>query len=456
MPPGDSQQYNCYELLRSQRVNASAFTRPVRVKFFYRSWADGQIVASTDNGATWTTLANATSSSPWATFDQFFSSLTGTYFYLGFLYQGSAQSNYDSLCAFNLDNVTVEQLPSDPPSVSISTPLDGATISGQTLILAEAADDGAVMQVRFYINNVLVSTDTSAPWQYLWNTAGADNHPSLPLKVIAVDNDGIPSLADEIHVALRNTGVYPVYEDLETNANWTVLNYSPTPNWSWVSNMGHSGVHSYGWVLGTPGDGANYESVRYTGRADLAAQNVQDPVLRLYYTGDLPLDARVEAYFVNSWTGNNLLFSFNTDRAGWYEVTHALDNYIGYSGQLYFYISNVSTDGSGVWLDDLRVENAAPYIQSISPARGVVGALLTIDGMSYGITRAVGSNVTFGGGIPAADGDYISWANSQIKVRIPSGAISGDVTVNVNALNSNGSRVAVLLTPPVLQDLEPK
>jgi M6 family metalloprotease-like protein len=456
LPPADSQAYSCYELLRSQRINASGFTRPVRVRFYYRSWVDGQVVASVDNGTTWTTLANATSTSPWTAFDQCFSGLTGATVYLGFLYQGSAQSNYDSLCAFNIDNVAIEQTPSDPPTVDITAPLDGGKVGGQVLIVANANDDGAVAQVKFYINNALVSTDTSAPWQYVWNTVGADNHPSLPLKAIAVDNDGLPSSPDEIHVAVNNAGIYPVNENLETNANWTVLNYSPTPNWAWVSNKGHSGTHSYGWVLGIPGDGANYESVRYIGRADLAASSVIDPVLRLYYTGDLPSDARIDAFFVNSWTGSNLLFSFSADQAGWYEVINRLDDYIGYSGQLYFYVSNVSTAGTGVWIDDLRIENEAPLIQSISPRRGVVSTLLTIDGMSFGLTRAAGSNVTFGGGTTAADSDIVLWNNSQIKVKIPSGAVSGDTTVTVNALTSNGERVAVLLAPPNLQDLEPQ
>jgi hypothetical protein len=340
--------------------------------------------------------------------------------------------------------------------VEITSPQDGAVVSGQTFVTANASDDGVVTEVRFYLNNALVYTDMNLPWQYAWNTLNSDNHPALSVKAIAVDNDGLLSPADEIHVVLRNTWVYPVYEDLENNSNWTLYNYAPTPNWAWVSNKSHSGVHSYGWVLGGGGDGANYDSIQYEGRVDLAAASVDEPVIRILYTGDLPSDARVDAYFVNSWTGSTLLFSFNTDQAGWYEVTHRMDGFIGYSGRLRFYVFNSSIIGTGVWIDDLRVENEAPYITSITPNRGREGDLVHVNGMAFGFTREAGSFVTFGGGIEAADSDYQLWSNNQVQVRIPAGAVSGDATVTVGAATSNGVRVAVLLAPPVLQNLVEK
>ena len=455
-PPTDGQQYTCNELLRGQRFNATAFSRAVRVQFYYRAWANGELRATTDNGSTWTTLGTVQSTSAWSAFDESYSSLRGQVFYIGFFYNGMAESDYDALCDFNIDNVVVGELPSDPPSVTITSPQDGAVVSGQVTVTADASDDGFVTEVRFYINNALVYTDVSQPWQYAWNTLASDNHPSLSVKAVAVDNDGLLSPPDEIHVVLRNNWVYPVYEDLETNANWTAYNYAPTPNWEWVSNKAHSGFHSYGWVLGGGGDGANYDSIQYDGRADFAGASVVSPVVRVLYTGDLPVEARVDAYFINSWTGSTLLFSFSADQAGWYEVTHRMESFIGYSGRLRFYILNGSTTGTGVWVDDLRVENETPYITSITPDRGRVGDLVSINGMTFGFAREAGSFVTFGGGIEAADADYDSWSNNQIQVRIPAGAVSGDATVTVGGVASNAVRVAVLLAPPLLQDLVQK
>lgn len=452
-PPSDNLQYSCNELLRSQRFNATGFTHSVRVKFYYRCWSDGQLRISSDNGNSWTLLASVPSSLPWATFDQSFSVLQGQTFYLGYFYNGTAQSDYDSLCAFNIDNVTVQELPSDPPTVQITSPQDGGIVSGPATINADATDDGTVVQVKFYLNNALVYTDNSAPWQYSWNNISDDNHPALPIKAIAVDNDGLLSAPSEIHVALRLHWTYPVNEDLENNSNWSVQNHAPTPDWAWVSNKGHTGMHSYGWVLGGGADGSNHDTVQYNGRADLAAASVDNPVLRICYTGDLPADGVVDAYFVNSWTGSTYLFSINTDQAEWFDYSFPMDGFIGYSGKIYFTMSNINTTGTGVWIDDLRVENNGPFVSSIAPNRGVPGATVTLSGMSFGFSRQPGSVVTFGGGITAGDSDYIAWSNNQIQVRIPSGAVSGDASVTVGSSTSNGMRVAVLLAPPDLQDL---
>lgn len=452
--PNDGQQYFCKELLRSQRFNATGFTHPVRVQFYYRCWSDGQLLISTDNGNSWSRLAVVPSASPWTAFDQSYSALQGQTFYLGYYYDGTAESDYDTLCDFNIDNVSIQELPSDPPVIQITSPQDGGVVSGPVLISTNATDDGSIVQVKFYLNNVLAYTDDAAPWQYFWNNTNDDNHPALPIKAIAVDNDGLFSLPSEIHIALRLNWTYPVYEDLENNVNWSVNNHSPTPDWTWVSNKGHTGLHSYGWVLGGGADGANYDAVQYNGHANLAAATVSNPVIRICYTGDMPTDGRVDVYFVNSWTGNTLLFSLDSDQADWIDYSYSLNGFIGYSGKIYLYMSNYNTSGTGVWIDDLRVENDAPYISSISPARGVPGTTVIINGMSFGFSRQAGSYVTFGGGVVPADSDYVSWNNNQIQVHIPSTAISGNVSVTVNSQASNGTRVAVLLPAPDLEDLQ--
>ena len=49
---------------------------------------------------------------------------------------------------------------------------------------------------------------------------------------------------------------------------------------------------------------------------------------------------------------------------------------------------------------------------------------------------------------------YVSWGNNEIKVKIPNGAESGDVTVTVDSVESNGYDVRVILGPPNLVDTE--
>lgn len=59
-----------------------------------------------------------------------------------------------------------------PPVVSITSPANGATVTGTTAINASASDDsGIVSKVEFYVDGSLKSTDTTAPFSYSFNTS---------------------------------------------------------------------------------------------------------------------------------------------------------------------------------------------------------------------------------------------------------------------------------------------
>lgn len=58
-----------------------------------------------------------------------------------------------------------------PPSVEITSPQDGATVSGVVDISAVATDDSGIESVRFYLGTTLLGVDEIAPYSWLWNTA---------------------------------------------------------------------------------------------------------------------------------------------------------------------------------------------------------------------------------------------------------------------------------------------
>lgn len=64
-----------------------------------------------------------------------------------------------------------------PPAVSITAPLNGASVTRKsaTLIQASATDNVAVAKVQFYVNNNLLCTDTSAPYSCSWSVPGKPN-----------------------------------------------------------------------------------------------------------------------------------------------------------------------------------------------------------------------------------------------------------------------------------------
>lgn len=102
--------------------------------------------------------------------------------------------------------VRVENAPADaPPSVTISAPNDGATVSGTVTIRAEASDDRGVVSVRFLVDGALLSEDASSPYEAAWDTSAvaAGSH-----SIVAEARDtGGQSARTAITVTVRNAAV---------------------------------------------------------------------------------------------------------------------------------------------------------------------------------------------------------------------------------------------------------
>jgi hypothetical protein len=62
-----------------------------------------------------------------------------------------------------------------PPTVSITSPTNGATVSGTVSVTATASDNVGVTKVEFYLDGALQSTDTTSPYAWSWDTTTASN-----------------------------------------------------------------------------------------------------------------------------------------------------------------------------------------------------------------------------------------------------------------------------------------
>jgi hypothetical protein len=93
----------------------------------------------------------------------------------------------------------------DPPTVSITNPSDGETVSGSVNITADASDDGSVSQVEFLVDNSSIGTDSdgSDGWSTSWNTEDYEDG-GHTVTAEATDDAGQPSSA-EIMVTVDNT-----------------------------------------------------------------------------------------------------------------------------------------------------------------------------------------------------------------------------------------------------------
>ncbi|OFW10508.1 MAG: hypothetical protein A3H96_25110 [Acidobacteria bacterium RIFCSPLOWO2_02_FULL_67_36] len=127
------------------------------------------------------------------------------------------------------------------PSTSITSPAAGAIVSGTTPVSASASDDRGVARVEFYLDGVLRSTSTSAPYAWSWDTTTAVN--------------GAHSLTSRAYDAAGNTGTSPAVDVTVSNtadttaptapANLTVTQGTRSLTLAWQGSADNVGVTGY-------------------------------------------------------------------------------------------------------------------------------------------------------------------------------------------------------------------
>ncbi len=152
---------------------------------------------------------------------------------------------------------TPEPTDTEAPVTAMTAPVNNSTATiGDTVALAATASDNVgVTKVEFLVNGVAVSTDTSAPYDYAWNTTGkAAGQYTLATK--AYDAAGNVSTASPVTVTLTAPQVAitatATISGSTATLQWTVAGANPT---EWT--VGRDGTDSSGygaWSTTVPGD----------------------------------------------------------------------------------------------------------------------------------------------------------------------------------------------------------
>jgi chitinase len=95
-----------------------------------------------------------------------------------------------------------------PPTVSITSPANNSPASGTVSVGASATDNVGVTSVEFYVNGVLQSTDTSAPYLLSWNTSTLATG-SYTLYAKAYDAAGNVGQSENVSVTVINDTTAP-------------------------------------------------------------------------------------------------------------------------------------------------------------------------------------------------------------------------------------------------------
>ena len=170
----------------------------------------------------------------------------------------------------NIASATTPAPPPDtgdhiPPTVSITAPASGATVSGAVTISASASDNVGVVSVRLLIDDVGFAIDTSAPYSFNWDTATVSNgtHTIVAVAADAAENEGESA---PITVTVAGGTTFPV--DLQGN---TPEKRTISVNVTKPSNVSDATLTMSGFDL----DNANEGELFVNGNGPLALFGVQ-------------------------------------------------------------------------------------------------------------------------------------------------------------------------------------
>ncbi|GAA3607846.1 LamG-like jellyroll fold domain-containing protein [Microlunatus ginsengisoli] len=93
-----------------------------------------------------------------------------------------------------------------PPTVTVTSPISGATVSGAVSLTATAGDDVGIAGVQFRVDGTSVGAeDTSPPYAVSWSSAAAANG-THQITAVARDTAGKTTVSAIVSVSVANTG----------------------------------------------------------------------------------------------------------------------------------------------------------------------------------------------------------------------------------------------------------
>jgi hypothetical protein len=105
--------------------------------------------------------------------------------------------------SFTLDNDFI------PPTVTLTAPSEGATVSGAVVLSADASDDrGVVSKVEFLVDGYLMDTDTTAPFSVTWTSTRILNG-ARTVVARAWDESGQSRDSAPVNITVDNDYVLP-------------------------------------------------------------------------------------------------------------------------------------------------------------------------------------------------------------------------------------------------------
>ena len=317
----------------------------------------------------------------------------GTYFYVV-----TAQDVVGNISGPSNEAVAVVTGDITAPSVIVTAPAAGATVSGLITVSATASDDSGVAGVQFQVDGVNVGAeDTAAPFSLSWSTASVPNGQHA-VTAVARDAAGNSTESAAVDVNVANTQPSPsglvaaynfdagsglVVEDRSGNGNtgtiagaaWTAghiggaLSFDGVNDWVTVNDSPSlsltTGMTLEAWVM--PATVADWRTVMLKERAAglsyalYSSNDVSRAAGYVHIGADIV--AKGAALAVNTWS--HVAVTFNGQTLSLY-INGMLETTTSVSGAMQASGLPLRLGGNSVWgeffsgrLDDVRIYNRA-------------------------------------------------------------------------------------------------
>jgi hypothetical protein len=143
-----------------------------------------------------------------------------------------------------LISVSVQNVATNPPTATVSSPANGATVSSTTTVSVNGTDYTAVTNVEWYLDGTLAGSSASASASFSWDTTKSKNG-SHTVQSKAYDAAGHVGNSAIVSVTVQNADTTPPTATLSLSPNSSSVSATVTVNVSGADNVGVTKVEWY-------------------------------------------------------------------------------------------------------------------------------------------------------------------------------------------------------------------
>src|SRR5437867_423054 len=257
-----------------------------------------------------------------------------------------------------------------PPTVSITSPANGATVRSTVSVTANASDNVGVVGVQFTLDGAnLGAEDTTVPYAVSWNTTTATNG-SHTLTAVARDAAGNRTTSVAVTVTVSNatpptiTGFTPASGPVGTGVTISGTNFTGTTAVNFNGLSASFTVNSATSIQATVPAGATSGPIGVTTPSGTATSASTFTVMTRFEETDpsVTYTAGWTSSTARPWSGGTAAVSTAAGAQSTFTFTGTAVNWIGFNGPLGG-IARVSLDG--VFLTEIDTYAATETISAI-------------------------------------------------------------------------------------------